>query len=180
MAKDKYVPKPEDLSGKSIYHDGKRTIYSPFYASKGYIITDKNLDEYLNYVQGSLISLIVFFIALLIMKKPLVPIILAVLFFCMTRLMFYRNFLRKAAVIENYHKPKKEGFVARQAASLDYKNIWTIIVTAPLLAFFIMLNTYINHFEGTVYWIMTVCAFAALFYAILHIMVLFYKKKHSK
>ena len=46
MANNKKNIKPFELNGISIYHEQKRTVYSPFFSSRGYIINENNIREY--------------------------------------------------------------------------------------------------------------------------------------
>ena len=166
------------LNGLSIYHDSKRTVYSPFFSKKGYILTENNVEEYISYIQGYLIAMMIFLVVQIFYKRIWLSVSLTVVFLASSVFMFYKNFISKSAIIEDYKKPKREGFVERQARSLETKNIWTIILCSPLLAAMIMLNSYLNHNEGALFYLMAAISLVALFYGILHIYVLIYKKKH--
>ena len=166
------------LYGMSIYHDSKRTVYSPFFSKKGYILTENNVEHYISYIQGYLIAMMIFIVVQIFYKRIWLSLSLTLVFLVSSIYMFYKSFISKAAIIEDYKKPRREGFVARQARSLETKNIWTIILCSPLLSAMIMLNSYLNHNEGASFYLMVVIALIALFYGILHIYVLIYKKKH--
>ena len=166
------------LYGMSIYHDSKRTVYSPFFSKKGYILTESNVEHYISYIQGYLIVMMIFLFVQILYKKIWLSISLASVFLASSIYMFYKNFISKAAIIEEYKKPERERFVARQARSLETKNIWTIILCSPLLSAMIMLNSYLNRNEDASFYLMVVISLIALFYGILHIYVLIYKKKH--
>ena len=178
MAKKKRVYNPSELNGMSIYHDEKRTVYAPFFTKKAYIITEKNVNDYIVYIQGYLLGLLVFSLSYIITKNLLLSALLGLLFIISTIVVFYLSFIRKANVIENYNKKEKDSFAIRQAKYLDKKNIITIIICAPLLAFMIMVNSYINHFEGSLFYFSLFIAIVALLYGILHIYILIYKNKH--
>ncbi len=171
---------PANLNGPSVYHTDRKTVYAPFFTKKAYIITPENMKQYVSYIQGYLVSIVVFVIAYLIYRKPLIPVILMVLFMVSTVAVFYFNFIRKAAVLDNFKKPEKEGFISRQAKALDYKRIWTVIIASPLLAIAIMIHSYLNKYEGAMLYIMVFMALLAAFYGILHIFVLLNKKHNEK
>lgn len=178
MAKKKTDYDPKKLNGMSIYHDEKRTVYSPFFTKKGFIITESNVRDYTIYIQGYLLALLVFCVAYIILKRFTVPLLLAAFFLVSTIVTFYFTFIRKAAVIENYKKPQRDSFAIRQAKSLTYGNILTIIVSCPLLAFFIMLLAYMNHYEGFTYDMMLMISILVICYGLLNIYIFFYKKNH--
>ena len=179
MAKNKRISDPKDLNGLSIYHDEKRTVYSPFFTKKGYIITEKNINEYVSYIQGYLMALLVFAVAYIFTQNMLLSLLLAAMFIISTIAVFYMNFIRKANVIENYTKKERDNFIVRQAKGLDRKNIITIIICSPLLAIMFMVNSYINGFTGVSFYFSVLIALVALAYGILHIYVLIYKNKNN-
>ncbi|MBQ3296004.1 MAG: hypothetical protein IJH00_05965 [Erysipelotrichaceae bacterium] len=179
MAKKKREYDPKELNGMSIYHDEKRTVYAPFFTKKAYIITEKNVNDYIVYIQGYLIALLVFSLSYIITKNFLLSLALGLLFIASTIAVFYFSFIRKAAVIENYNKKEKDTFIVRQAKFLERKNIITIIICAPLLAFMIMLNSYINNFNGAMFYFSVFIAAVAVLYGLLHVYALIYKNKHQ-
>ena len=178
MAKNKKEIDPKDLNGLSIYHDEKRTVYAPFFSKKAYIITEKNIKEYISYIQGYLIALMIFAVAYIVTKNPLIGILLAVTFLISSIVVFYINFIKKASVIEDYKKEPKDSFAIRQAKSLDRKNIITIIICCPLLALAFMLNSYFNKFTGAALYLSVAAAVASLLYGALHIYILIYKDRN--
>jgi hypothetical protein len=94
-----------------------------------------------------------------------------------TLIVFYRNFIQKTAVIENYRKPQRDDFINRQAASLQTANIITIIICSPLLSLAIMTNSYINSFKGGLFYLSIFIAAVFVFYGLLHVYILYIKKK---
>ena len=179
MSRQRKKMDPKDLHGISIYHEEKRTVYAPFYTNKGYIITENNINHYINYIQGYLIALLIFVLTYIVYQKVWIPLLLAIIFMVSTIVVFYRNFLSRANVIENYKKPQRDNFAIRQAKSLDEKNIWTVIICSPLLAIAIMFNSYLNKYEGGMYYLMLFISVVALAYGILHIYILIYKRKNK-
>ncbi len=171
---------PSSLNGLSIYHDGKHTVYAPFYSRRAYILTKENAGAYVSYIQGYLVTLLVFVAAYIIYRKIWMPVILASLFLISTFVSFYLNFLRKANVIEDYRKPHRDSFVTRQAASLEEKNILTIIISSPLLAAALMFHSYLNHYEGAMFYIILAVAVVAALYGLLHVYILIYKRNNSR
>ena len=180
MAKKKKTIKPEEIKGLSIYQEEKRTIYAPFFLKKAYLVTDKNVKQYVSYIQGYLVAIVVFIIAYVIYRKVSIPLILSLLFLISSFVMFYINFLRKASVIDNFKKQKGDSFITRQADNLEIKNLWTIIIASPLLALAIMFNSYLNHYEGFMLYIMIFLSVIAVAYGILNIYILIYKKNNLK
>ena len=179
MAKTKLNNDPRQLNGMSIYHDDKRTVYSPFFSKKGYIITENNIKGYTSYIQGYMMTILVFCISYMFTKNLLVPLLLAAIFLGSTIGTFYFSFIKKAGVLENYKKPERDSFVVRQANTLDSSNIITMIVCCPLLAGCLMFLSYLNHYEGFNFWMMTFIAVLVLLYGVLNIYILIYKKNHS-
>lgn len=177
MANKKKDYDPKSLYGMSVYHDNKHTVYSPFFSKKGYLINENNVRDYVSYIQGYLIALLVFCIAYIIRKEFILPSILALFFLISNILTFYRGFIKKAGVIENYKKPERDSFAVRQAKSLESKNIWTIIICCPLLAAATMLYSYLNHYEGFMFYLMLFISVFVVLYGILNIYILIYKKK---
>ncbi len=169
---------PSQLSGLSVYQDGKRTVYAPFFTSKGYIINEDNGQHYVSYIQSYLITLLIFSVSYIITKNLLVSAGLAVFFMIGNVINFYMTFLKKAPVIDPYKKPAKDNFAVRQAKSLEVKNIVTIIVCCPILAAVLLLNGYVNKFEGFAAYLNWFTAGCALFYGLLHVYILIYKKKN--
>ncbi len=178
MAKNKKEIDPKYLNGLSIYHDEKRTVYAPFFSKKAYIINEKNAKEYVSYIQGYLIALLIFAVVYIVTKNPLIGIMLAVTFIISNLVVFYMNFIKKASVIENYNKAPRDNFAIRQARSLDRKNIITIIICCPLLALAFMLNSYFNKFTGAALYLSIAAAVASLLYGALHIYILIYKDRN--
>ena len=107
MANKKEKYDVQSIQGISIYHEDKRTVYSPFFQQKGYILSENNVHAYVSYIQGYLVALVVFVVAFIIYRRFLIPFILALLFMISTIVSFYLNFIRKANVIENYKKPER-------------------------------------------------------------------------
>ena len=179
MSSKKKKISPSDLNGISIYHEEKRTVYSPFFSKKAYIINENNAGQYVSYIQGYLIALIIFVVSYIIYRKPLIPVLLTLMFMASTIFIFYRNFLSKANTIDDYKKPKRASFAIRQASSLSQEEIWTIIIASPLLAAAIMYNAHLNHYEGVMYYFMLFISIVALAYGILHIYILIIKKNQE-
>ena len=178
MANKKKDYDPKQLYGMSVYHDDKHTVYSPFFSKKGYLISENNVKEYFNYIQGYLIALLVFSVAYIIRKELILPVLLALFFLISNIVTFYVSFIKKAGVIENYKKPERDSFAVRQAKSLESKNIWTIIICCPLLAAATMLYSYLNHYEGFMFYMMMLISVFVLLYGFLNIYILVYKKKY--
>ena len=170
---------PAVLHGISIYQDEKRTVYSPFFTESGYVITPENCRNYVSYIQGYLMSLLVFSIAYLITRNMLISISLSAAFIIGNIISFYQNFIRKASVIRPYRKPARDSFSVRQARSLEVKNIITVIVCCPLLAATLLLNGYINHFEGMALYLNVFTSICALLYGFLHVYILMIKKRNN-
>ena len=175
--KKKYIS-PSQLNGISVYHEQKRTVYSPFFSSRGYVISENNIKEYISYVQSYLIAIIILLVSYIIYRKFWISALLSLAFMASTIFIFYRNFLSKANVIEEYRKPDKDSFVQRQANSMKEKDIWTIIVCSPLLSLSILIHSWLNHYEGFMFYMMVFIAAVSLMYGILHIFVLIRKKKN--
>ncbi|MBQ6334877.1 MAG: hypothetical protein IJI46_07420 [Erysipelotrichaceae bacterium] len=166
------------LNGISIYHENKRTVYAPFYSKKAYIINENNVSHYNTYIQGYLIAIVIFLLAQIFYRHLWVSLLLALLFMVSTFIIFKRNFLDKAAVIEDYKKPQRDNFITRQAR-LEKKNIRTIIICSPLLAAAILFNSYLNKVEGDMLYLMIFIAIIAVLYGLLHIYILLYKNRNS-
>lgn len=179
MAKNKRVYNPKSLKGASIYQEEKSTVYSPFFTSKGYVITESTYKAYTQYVQGYLIALLIFSGCYIITKNMLVSVMLAALFFIGTLISFYLNFIKKAVLIEHYPKSKKDNYFIRQAKTLPFKNLIVMTISSFLLSGMIMLNGYINSFTGTYYTLNTALAIVALIYAFMNVYIIIYKKKNN-
>lgn len=179
MAKKKRELLPEDLSGMSIYHDDKRTVYSPFFLNKAYVLTKENCRRYYDYIKGYLMSLLIFGLAYIITKNILISLLLGLAFMAGTIYVFYAKFIKKAAVIPDYRKPAKDSFFIRQAKNLDLPRIWTIIICCFLLSIVIIFNGYLNGFTGAYRILNLILAIVPIVYAIMHIWILIYKKRNN-
>ncbi len=179
MAKNKRRYDPKSLKGAAIYQEEKRTVYSPFYTKKGYVITESTYKAYTQYVQGYLIALLIFSVAYIITKDMWISVGLGGAFFIGTIVSFYLNFIKKAVLIENYVKSKKDNFFVRQAKSLPFTNLIVMTVCSFLLSGMIMLNGYINSFTGTYFTLNTALAIVALIYAFMNVYIIIYKKANN-
>lgn len=165
MAKKRNKNDPESLNGLFIYHDAKRTVYAPFFSRNAYIVNKENTSQYTAYIEGYLLSLLIFSIFYIVTKNLLLSIIIALVFLFYNLLSFYRNFIKKASIIENYKKPAKQSFVARQAENLETKNLLTVIVCCFLLSLVILYNGYINRFTGVTYYLNLILSISSFIYA---------------
>lgn len=179
MAKNKRRYDPRSLKGASIYQEEKRTVYSPFFTKKGYIITENTYKAYTQYVQGYLIALLIFSVAYIITKNMWISVGLGGAFFIGTIVSFYINFIKKAVLIEHYTKLKKDNFFIRQAKTLPFKNLIVMTICSFLLSGMIMLNGYINSFTGTYFILNTSLAIVALIYAFMNVYIIIYKKTNN-
>ena len=179
MAKKNRTYDLNKLGGLSIYHDDKRTVYSPFFTDKAYIITEKNVDDYIGYTQGYLLGLVIFTLAFFITRNVWISIGLGLVFIISTTAVFYFSFIKKAGVIEHYNKKEKDSFIIRQAKTLDERNLKTIIIACPLLSLMVMVNAWINHFNGTMLYLSIIIALVVLIYCGIHIYALNYKRKNN-
>lgn len=168
------------LNGISIYHDEKHTVYAPYFTNNAYILTEDNVKQYVSYIQGYLVALVVFVVAYIVYRKFWIPFILAILFIVSTIVTFYLNFIRKANVIENYKRPERDSFISRQAKTLESRNILTIAISGVLLAGALILHSYLNGFEGEMFYMMLVIATVSFLYGLLHFYILYYKKKNCE
>ena len=166
-----------ELNGISIYQEGKRTVYSPFFSKKGYLITENNVKNYSSYIQGYIISILIFLIAFIIRKDILIPLSLALVFLLASILSFYQNFIKRTGVIENYKKPQRDSYIVRKAKSNTKKDLYTIIICCVVLAAATFMNLSLNQYHGILLYLMSALAIAVILYGLLHIYILFYKKK---
>ncbi len=178
MAKKKKKYELQSLNGISIYHDDKRTVYSPFFQRKGFILSENNVHAYITYIQGYLVAPVAFFAAYIIWRNVWISLLAALVVILVTIVNFYLNFIRTASVIEDFERPVSDTFITRQA-SLEKKRLWEIILCCPILAGLIMLYSYLNGFEGGIYYIMLATAIASILYGLLHLYILFYKTKND-
>ena len=169
--KEKKQIRPSELRGGSIYQDGKRTVYSPFYTKNGYVIATKDVQAYTTFVQSFSLSPFLFLLSYLITRNILICVILSPLFF------FYTAFLNTATQIQNFKKPKKENFFKTQAETLDTSRIRTIILCSILLSvcfvIFGIMRTYFIEMRYLAY----ICAVLSLIYGFLYIYILILHKK---
>ena len=180
MAKQKRKVLAKQLQGMSIYHEEKRTVYSPFFSKNGYVLTDENSREYRSYITNLLFAFLIFSLAYIFTKNIWTALLLGSLFAIGSIVSFYLKFIKKTAKIPNYKKPVKDNFIVRQAKNLDNKRIWTIIICCVLLAFFIMLNGKINNFEGSYFYLNTFFAIVAIAYGLMHVYILIIKKNYQE
>ena len=178
MADKKKKYTPQSIQGISIYHDDRRTIYSPSFQKKGYIVTENNVHAYITYIQGYLVAPVAFIGAYIIWRKLWVAFLAALVVILVTIINFYFNFIRKASVIDDYKRPANDSFITRQA-TLEKRRLWEIIICCPILAGLIMLYSYLSSFEGATYYIMLATAIAAILYGIMHVYILIYKNKNN-
>ena len=167
---------PSEIRGISIYHDGKRTVYAPFYSKKGYIMTESNTKHYINYMIGYIAAVVALEFAVIFTKNTPLSIGIALLVLIINFVSFYFNFLRKAAVIENYPRNKKDNFIIRQAKELEYDRIYTLIVCCILLIVIFYFYALWQKLEGIYLYIVVFIAVASVIYLIINIAILICKR----
>lgn len=171
---------PSSLRGVFIHQEDKRTIYAPFYSKKGFIITANNIRHYINYMVGYLASLVVFEFVSIFTKSIAISLLAALSVLVINFLSFYFNFLKKASVIENFSREKKEGFIQRQARQLDYERIYTLIICCILLVAIFAFYVWWQDLEGIYLYIVMISMVASAIYGILNVVILIYKKRNEK
>ena len=175
--KEKKQIRPSELRGGSIYQDGKRTVYSPFYTKNGYVIATKDVQAYTTFVQSFSLSPFLFLLSYLITRNILICVILSLIFCAITLCFFYKDFVKNATMIQNFKKPKKENFFKTQAETLDTSRIRTIILCSILLSvcfvIFGIMRTYFIEMRYLAY----ICAVLSLIYGFLYIYILILHKK---
>ena len=171
---------PELIRGISIYHDEKRTVYAPFYSKKAYIMTKNNAGHYISYVVGYIAALVVFEIVAIFSKSTPIATLAGILVLIINFLFFYFNFLSKAAVIENYSKAKKDGFISRQAKELEYDRIYTLIICCILLVVIFYFYALWQKLEGVYLYIVIFLGAASALYGIINVLILFKKRSMDK
>jgi hypothetical protein len=176
--KNKYDPKT--IRGISIYHDDKRTLYAPFYSKKAYIMTQGNIRHYVSYMAGYIAAMVIFEIVCILTKSIPLSLGAAVLVLIANFLFFYFNFLKKAAVIEDYTRQKKEGFIARQAKELEYDRIYTLIICCILLVVIFYFYALWQKLDGIYLYIIIFCGAASALYLVVNILILITKRKMDK
>ena len=177
--KNKYDPKT--IRGISIYHEDKRTLYAPFYSKKAYILTQGNVRHYVSYMVGYIAAMVAFEVVCIFSKSIPLSIGAAILVLIANFLFFYFNFLKKAAVIENYDKVKKEeSFIVRQAKELDYDHIYTLIICCILLVVIFYFYALWQKLDGIYLYVILTCGIASAIYLVINIMILFTKRKMDK
>ena len=80
MAKQKRKVLAKQLQGMSIYHEEKRTVYSPFFSKNGYVLTDENSREYRSYITNLLFAFLIFSLAYIFTKNIWAALLLGLLF----------------------------------------------------------------------------------------------------
>lgn len=171
---------PSGIRGISIYHDDKRTIYSPFYSKKGYIMNENNTRHYVNYILGYVTSMVAFEIALILSKSTPLSLLAAFVVLIINFIFFNRNFLQKAAVIENYSKEKKDGFITRQAKELEYDRIYTLIVCCILLVVIFAFYAKWQYLEGIYLYIVILSIIMSALYGFINLAILINKRKMDR
>lgn len=179
MANNKYDPKL--LRGISIYQDGKRTLYAPFYTKKAYILTEKNASHYINYIVGYLAALVIFEVVLIFSKNALLSLIAAIVTLIVNYLFFYFRCLSKAGQVTDFRKVKeKEPFIQRQANQLEYDRIYTLIICCILLVVILVFYMLWQDPDGIFYYITLGTIVLSALYGIINVMILITKEKADK
>ena len=176
--KNKYDP--STIRGISIYHDDKRTLYAPFYSKKAYIMTPANTRHYVNYIVGYITSMVAFEFALILSKNTVISLIAAAAVLVVNFLFFYFNFLKKAAVIDDYTRQKKEGFIIRQAKELEYDRIYTLIVCCILLVVIFAFYAKWQDLEGIYLYIVILSIIISALYGFVNLAILRCKRNMDK
>ena len=172
---------PSLMRGISIYQEEKRTLYAPFFSKKAYIITEKNANHYINYVVGYLAALVIFEVVLIFSRSSLLSLSAAVLALIVNYIFFYKRFLSKAAVIEDFNKTRKhESFITRQARQLDYDRIYTLIICCILLAVILYFYMLWQKLDGIYFYIVLLTIILAALYGFINVAILITKRKAEK
>ena len=168
---------PSNIRGLSIYHDDKRTVYAPFYSKKGYIMTEANTRHYVTYMAGYIAAVVALEVAVIFSKNTALSIGICLLVLIINFVSFYFNFLRKAAVIEDYPKQKKDNFITRQAKELEYDRIYTLIICCILLVVILYFYALWQKLDGIYLYIVVFMIAASAIYLFINIAILIHKRK---
>ena len=179
MANNNYDPKL--LRGISIYQDGKRTLYAPFYTKKAYILTEKNAAHYINYIVGYLAALVIFEVVLIFSKNTLLSLIIAILTLIINYLYFYFRCLSKAGQVTDFHKVKEnEPFIQRQANQLEYDRIYTLIICCILLVVILAFYMMWQKPEGIFFYITLGTIILSALYGFINFAIYLTKRKNDR
>ena len=170
---------PSSIRGISIFKDDKRTIYAPFYSRKGYILTENNTGHYVNYVVGYIAAMVAFEFAAIFFKDTLIACLVGLAVLILNFVFFYFNFLRKAAVIEDFGRKPKENFILRQAKTLEYDRIYTLIICCILLVVIFVFYALWQDLEGIYLYIVLLSIAASAIYGFVNLAILIYKRKRN-
>lgn len=172
-------PDVNKLNGISIYHDDKgKVIYSPWFLKTGFVLHDKNVNDFQNYVQSYLITIIVFMVMYYFTHNIWYSILLAVVYFIVSIIMFYIRCIKKVPKIYNFEKPYRDNYIIRQAKNIETRKLIVVILAAVLMGFYILFNAFYQKYTGTTLlmnYLFVVLSFA---FAVLYIIILIYKKKN--
>ena len=171
---------PSTIRGISIYHEDKRTLYAPFYTSKAYIMNGNNTRYYVNYVLGYVTSMVAFEAVYIFSKNLTISLLIAAAVLISNFVFFYFNFLKKAAVIENFSKEKKDSFVLCQAKQLEYDRIYTLIVCCILLVVIFVFYAKWQDLEGIYLYIVILSIIVSAIYGIVNLAILRCKRNLDK
>ena len=168
---------PRLIRGISIYQEEKRTLYAPFYSKNAYIMTPNNSRHYINYIVGYIAAMVFFEIVYILSKNLLLSLCVAFGVIIINFLFFYFNFLKKAAVIENYAKKQKDSFILRQARQLEYDRIYTLIVCCILLVVIFVFYAMWQKLDGIYLVIIVLSIIMSAVYGFINLAILICKRK---
>ena len=167
----------QDIEGLFIYHDDKgRSVFSNPFMKNGYVIKRSDFRQYTVYSTKSLIALAIGTLPYLFVKNWYICIVVGLVAYAVLTAMFHFKYLPSCTKIENFVKPKREGFIERNVRSQPLSQILISMGLSFLFVVALIYNLIQMKFQGielVLYWLLIAVAAA---YFILNC-VLFTKKQ---
>ncbi|MBQ6478177.1 MAG: hypothetical protein IJI44_02280 [Erysipelotrichaceae bacterium] len=126
---------PKNLSGYFIYRDEKnRTYYSLPNSDKGYLIGNSDAYTYYLYQIRPMAATAIPLLAIVFDPSYWkIGIILGIIFYLISTLIFYFAFLKKLPLIDHLNKPQKNSFIHELAENSSIKKLILLFVFCLLM-----------------------------------------------
>lgn len=169
--------KPSELTGKHIYQQKNKTIYSDFFMKDyGYLITSDAADKYRSYSLRGFESIFGFVLLLLVSKSNIIFSFLASLCaYIVITLMFYFKFLHSLPKVENFIKEKRDGYIIATAKDMSVVRILIITIICAIFTAAIIYYPINNGYEGVFRILLFLIGGVAGIFTLMNLFSLIYK-----
>lgn len=172
----------KDLEGIFVYHDEKGiTYYSLPNSNKGYVIDNKEANAFYLYQLRTVICVALALILIFFFDFPvLYTLLICFGIYAITTAIFFKAFLKKLVVVDNFVKPHRKSYITEQAETCSYEKLIEVPVVALLLTFAISYGVVTIKLSGSSLVLSLLVTVGYGIYAILQLIALIVKIINSR